>query len=78
MTKVRTTPKSTNVSFKSDGGRGERRSEGERGRVGTEKNDRAGEDLLGQTQEGKTQKSQFSDTSGELKQKGTNRGHKPG
>ncbi len=35
MTKVRTTPKSTNVSFKSDGGRGERRNEGERGRVGT-------------------------------------------
>lgn len=55
----------------SEGAR-EREAEWER------KNDRAGEDLLGQTQEGKTQKSQFSDTSGELKQNGTNRGHKPG
>lgn len=36
MMKTRTKPKSTNVSFKSDGGRGERRIEEERGRVKTD------------------------------------------
>lgn len=37
MTKVRTTPKSTNVCFKSDGGRGKRKSKEKRGKVGTKK-----------------------------------------
>lgn len=37
MTKVRNTPKSTNVCFKSDGDRGKRRSKEERGKVGTKK-----------------------------------------